>query len=270
MEVFVDLEKLQEKTLKILLKVDSICRKNNIRYYLVYGTALGAKRHGGFIPWDDDVDIAMFNEDFEKFKSVAYQLGDDFFLQTKETDANYPLELPKVRMNNTAFVEEFIKDYNINHGIFIDIFILEYALKNKFLDKLTQKIYMLNRYNDYGHIPTERSSRIIFKLIRPIFYRGILKKWWKNNIYMKLKKDYSICNDIFSYGYSFPSSDFGEPKQIKFENYYLPVPINLDNHLKICYGDYMKLPSVEKRKPHHNTIYFSADHNYYFYEGAEQ
>lgn len=262
MSCVVDLEKLQKKTLEILVKVDSLCKKYGIKYYLVYGTALGAIRHRGFIPWDDDIDICMFRDEFEKFKAISHELGEEFFFQTRETDPNYPLELPKIRMNNTAFVEENIKSFDINHGIFIDVFILEYSLKNKLLDKFTQRLYMFDIYNIRNHVPTQKSSRIMFKMLRPFLYKGKLKKWWQNDVYTKLKKDYEICNDIVSFGYSFPTSDFGEPRYVVFEDILLPVPSNVENHLLKCYGDYMKLPKEKDRIPHHNTIYFSTKNSY--------
>ena len=128
---------LQLKIVDILVEIDRICKKHDIKYYLAYGTAIGAVRHNGFIPWDDDADIHMFKEDYEKFAEVCKsELGDKFFLQNEQTDKGYKMYLPKVRMNNTAFVESFTKDWDIHHGIYVDIFILDECPKSDLLKKL--------------------------------------------------------------------------------------------------------------------------------------
>lgn len=89
---------VQHIELEILKKIDEVCKKHNINYWLDSGTLLGAVRHQGFIPWDDDIDIGMLREDYEKFLKVAQKdLGDDYFLQTRSTDKNYPLVFAKVR-----------------------------------------------------------------------------------------------------------------------------------------------------------------------------
>jgi lipopolysaccharide cholinephosphotransferase len=99
------LRALQLMELKMLSKVDDICRKHNIRYYIVAGTLLGAIRHGGFIPWDDDIDIAMYREDYTKFLEIAPdELGTEFFVQTWQSERNYFRYVARVRANGTAFV----------------------------------------------------------------------------------------------------------------------------------------------------------------------
>lgn len=260
----IDIKQLQNKTLEILVRFDEVCKKYSIKYYLAYGTALGAVRHQGFIPWDDDIDVMMFREEYEKFKKVSDELGEKFFLQSRESDKEYPLDLPKIRMNGTAFVEKPLKKYNINHGIYIDVFILEYALENKVLDKATQFIYMLNRFNNTGNSFSSLKGKVLFMCLKPLLNGEKLKNAWNKVIYSNMKKNYSKCNDIFSYGYFFDTKDIGVGKYIKFENRKFLVPENVDNYLTQCYGDYMILPKLEDRIPHHEVDFFSLDKEYVY------
>lgn len=120
------IKQVQAIELEILLEVDRICRKHRISYFLDSGTALGAVRHKGFIPWDDDIDIGMLRDDYERFLSVAQEeMGQDYFLQTYRTDGT-PIMFAKVRKTGTTFVEFRLRKFPINHGLFIDIFPYDY------------------------------------------------------------------------------------------------------------------------------------------------
>lgn len=102
-----DLQMLWKKEIQILDVIDSICKKHNITYFLVWGTLLGSVRHKGFIPWDDDVDIGMPGKSYNKFLKIASkELGKEYFLQTGLTDKWHPVPFSKVRMNNTAFYKQ--------------------------------------------------------------------------------------------------------------------------------------------------------------------
>ena len=121
-----NLRKVQNAELDILKEFIEICRKINVRYYVIDGTLLGAVRHQGFIPWDDDIDIGMFREDYEKFVALAPQvLPECLFLQTYRTDEEYYRNSGKIRNSNTTMIETVVKDLRMNHGVFIDIFPLD-------------------------------------------------------------------------------------------------------------------------------------------------
>ena len=109
--------------LEILKEIDRICKQNGILYWMEGGSMLGAVRHHGFIPWDDDLDIAMFRDDYNRFLEIASkELKENYFLQTHQTDPEYPLFYAKVRKNNTFIDERSYQDLNIHKGIFVDIF----------------------------------------------------------------------------------------------------------------------------------------------------
>ena len=119
-----DLRKAQLLMLKILKEIHNICVKNNIKYFLSDGTLIGAIRHNGFIPWDDDLDIGMLREDYEKFCSIAQEeLPEEFVLQTQKTDKGYGLQFGKVILKNTIWIEKVAKNTKRDYsGLYIDIF----------------------------------------------------------------------------------------------------------------------------------------------------
>ena len=118
-----DIKSLQLICLEILKEIDRVCKKHNILYWLDSGSMLGAVRHNGFIPWDDDLDIAMFRDDYNRFLEIASkELKENYFLQTHQTDSEYPLFFAKVRRNNTFIDEKRYRRLNIHKGIYVDIF----------------------------------------------------------------------------------------------------------------------------------------------------
>ena len=118
-----ELQEIHKDLLELLKAFKNVCDKEGIWYTLAFGTVLGAVRHKGFIPWDDDIDIGMTRDNYEKFIKIANtKLSEEFFLQTMETEEETPFYFAKVRKNKTKFIEKYVKDINMNHGIFIDIF----------------------------------------------------------------------------------------------------------------------------------------------------
>ena len=140
-----DANKLKKYETKILDKIVSICEENNITYYLAYGTLLGAVRHKGFIPWDDDIDIYMKPEEYYKFKKVMLKNPDkDYFYQSLETEKYYGLTFAKLRMNNTSVIEERIKEEKLHTGIYVDIFpLLPFPTEKKDQEKLYNDIKLM-------------------------------------------------------------------------------------------------------------------------------
>ena len=143
------LRDVQKVQLEILLEFDRICRKHGLKYLLFAGTLLGAVRHKGFIPWDDDIDVCMLRGDYERFLTVCKdELSAELFLQTTDTDREYPLQFAKLRKNNTRFVEKSMSDLKIHHGVFIDIFPLDNVMPHSFIGRFQQiSLYVLHRIN---------------------------------------------------------------------------------------------------------------------------
>jgi len=234
------LKKAQMIMLDILTEVDIICQKHNIKYWLDSGTLLGAVRHKGFIPWDDDLDISMLLEDYEKFCKIApNELKDGLFLQTKKTDPSFPYDIAKIRSDKGIIIEkhEANKKVKYNQGIFIDI-IPVIKISNSIL---------INFY-----------YKIIFFLIKILSYKYLNNEKIRERIITYIDRfNNSNGTKIIRSG-KFPSSllyvDINilfPLKKIEFCDKTFYAPNNVDLYLKCLYGnDYMQLPAKEQQKAH--------------------
>ena len=248
-------KKLQTEEIKILSKVHDFCKKNGLTYYLSGGTLLGAVRHQGFIPWDDDIDIVMPRKDYDFFiKNVQEFLGDDYFLQTVITDKHYGRSFAKIRKNNTIFLEEVDKHVEgRHHGIFIDVFPLDSCKKNwskyvKFKWKISSAI---DSYITVKRGGLKTSKKHFFFRLFPI---KILYK-----IMQKLRKgkgDYYY----FSFSGILDKSWFEPAIELPFDGEKFVAPKHYDIILTQTYGDYMQIPPVEKQITH-NPVRLSFDLN---------
>lgn len=264
MKVDKELErKIQLKILDILLEIDRICTKYDINYYLAYGTAIGAIRHKGFIPWDDDADIHMFKCDYEKFKiACEKELGNNYFLQDEKTDKGYRTFLPKVRMNNTAFVERCTKNWDMHQGIYVDIFLLDDCPMNKKIQKINIDIRRHTEFTRRGIYTKETAKGFIKSFIRPIVKSNVALNFWNTCIYNNCKKDETLCIDINDFGNVFPRKVFGKPRRVEFEGHMLCVPEDAEEYLTYYYGDFMTPPPPEKRVSHHDIIFIDLENEY--------
>lgn len=264
-----DVRGVQIKILETMKFIDHICRKNKIEYYIMGGTALGAVRHGGFIPWDDDLDIFMTPEAYEKFKTVFNALKNDkFVLQEWKTVEKY-LEYAKVRMNGTTFIEECFKDrHDMHHGIYVDIMILHKVPKRKFTQKVVyyaSKFVTLYGISQRNWKPKTKTQRIVLAFTK-LLPRQIIAKWCYRQIYK-----YDSMTDNFQYCYwitpakfsqgLFNANFFTEPIDISFEDTQLLGSRYIKDYLKYRYGDYMKLPSIEQQNASvHAMVYDTCRH----------
>lgn len=256
------LRQVQALQLHLLLKVDEICKKNNIEYVLLFGTLLGAVRHGGFIPWDDDIDIGILSTDFDHFLDLLQtELDSDYYmLQTAENDAGITIPFAKLRCKHTLFLEANTDEKNeCEKGIFIDLFPLnnvptllkdQKKLKRKFL-----YYHYLLRYKVDGY---RFSKPIINKLV------GILAYFY--DIPFLLEKRTKImysCTDNYSpLLIAFPGSkdDYDQSylkrealfptEEIMFCNHLCKVPFATSSVLQDLFGDYLALPPKEDQKGH--------------------
>ena len=255
------LRKVQLNELEILKEVDRICKKNNIRYYLVGGTLLGAIRHDGFIPWDDDIDIAMPREDYDKFcKLCDKELNEEMYLHGLTTDKNYWLPFSKIRLKNTEYIEENISNLNLKTGIYIDIFPFDYAKKEVYFLKTVRtffikKISAVIRFKN-GFKPTHTKGKVITAILKPISsYRLSLIRDW---LMKRENKHKNQCSYYVNYGSNYntnkqtiPINCYEPSNKHIFEGIKFVIPNNYDYVLKRIYGNkYMQLPPKEKRITH--------------------
>ncbi len=261
MDVDVNLKDLQKIELEILLEVDRICKKHKINYFLVSGTLLGAIRHKGFIPWDDDIDICMPFKDYKKFCKVCKkELNKNYFLQNYETDYINKW-CAKVRKNRTTAIENGYKNSGIHQGVWIDIFPL-IGIKNdeKWLKKAKNKSdfskqFLRKRYGASGEFSTLSFEKKFLKFL-PFRFVRFLVDIILSSVFKSHKK-YEYCTYLWGdckITPRFKSDLFYERCEIVFEGYSFYAPKNWDKYLTQVYGDYMTPPPIENRNGGCHTI----------------
>lgn len=255
------LRRLQLTLVEILDEIVRICESNNLRYYLVGGTLLGAIRHKGFIPWDDDLDIAMPRQDYERFCELCKtQLDSKYFLHNAQTDDKYWLIFGKIRKKGTEINEKSIKNIDTEKGIYVDIFPLDNApverkrTRTKIIKIISNVIY----FKSGIELNYSRKQKLIAHMLAPLSIKFL------NRIQLKLmtldeNKNYPY---YINYGSNYdtlkqtiPKDKYEPYKLAEFENKQYRVPNDTDYVLRRIYNDYMELPPVEKRVFRHKPEY---------------
>lgn len=268
-----DLRKIQQIELGLLVELDRICRKHEIEYFIIAGTLLGAVRHKGFIPWDDDVDVAMKRSEYERFCRICEEelSKEQFFLQNYQTDDAYRWGYAKLRKRNTLYSRKGQEAIKCMSGISIDIFIIDYVPDNYFLRMLhhyirrgciktlwsivgaTEEKNPILRilYRGLRHVPKEIPNKIEEKIVRCtnkkerkyLCYTGFYRKTY----YTRKKEnrfDTGLC-----------ASWFKERTEIMFEEKSFYTCKDYKKYLEFMYGDYMKIPKKEERENHPANSY---------------
>lgn len=237
-----NLRRAQLTMLSILKNIIVVFENNNIPYWVDYGTALGAARHKGFIPWDDDLDITIPEKYYYKAICIlTKELPDDFVVQSKENTPNYPNKHFKVRDIHSIYVEDGYESFEYR-GIFVDIF------PAKKTNILIQKV--INIYN--AKICNLNLNRNKFVNYRYIFFKSIVI-FSKILLHILIKKHHVIPffeKKIIPLNLIYPLS------KCMFEDIEVSCPNDMYNYLKLIYGDFQKLPSVENRITHAKQIIF--------------
>ena len=267
------IQDVQKRILEIMEYIDIQCRNNGIEYYIMGGTALGAVRHGGFIPWDDDLDIFMTPQEYRKFKAVFEKAASDkFVLQEWSTVEGY-LEYAKVRMNGTTFIEDGLKDRrDLHHGIYVDIMILHKVPDNKFIQKCVfyaSKFVTLYGLSQRNWKPKTKSQAMVLNLSK-LLPRTLLAKLCYRLIYKYdgLQDGYKYCYWITPAGFRqglFEPYFFSDTVEIPFEHTTLYGSRYIKEYLKYRYGDYMALPPIEKQLAAVHAMIYDVDKDYSYY-----
>ena len=241
----------QQALLTILQEFDRVCKKLDIPYMLFAGTLLGAVRHEGFIPWDDDLDILMFREDYDRFLQEADGVLDQekFFLQ-KEFSRHWPLFFSKLRLNGTTCLEKYHpKDPQIHQGVYIDIFPCDNALGTELGRKfqfLCSKVVIAKALDRRGYETDSKKKKIFMALCR-VLPGKLFHKWAISG-----KKDSPVVHSFFAAASGYEKNIY--PRQLlrgrtvaRFETGEYPVVTDYDRLLTQLYGDWRTLPPEEDR-----------------------
>ena len=275
------MNELQSCQLNILKEFIRVCKENNLRYYLVGGTCLGAVRHKGFIPWDDDIDVAMPREDYDKFITLQKEFKDPYFIQTYKTDKNYIYNYAKVRDSSTTYVENFFACTQMNHGVWIDVFPLDgmsYEVKPAitfakqvkstwhqaflmYLPSLKRKLRFKTLWKD---IPLNIVAYLFFFLNVGHYRNKLVDKKVTKIKY----NDAVLVGNFFGTNAkkeAMPKEIFEEGSIGTFEGVEVVLPKDADKYLTLLFNNYMKLPPIEQQVGHHHDKGLSLDESYISY-----
>jgi len=259
------LKNCQQIELEILKDFRQICESLDLKYYLTAGTLLGAIRHKGFIPWDDDIDVAMPREDYDKFASIgAKKLGDDYFYQSYITESNFPYYFAKIRKTGTRIEEPILRSIRMNQGVYIDIFPLDQCPDN---DKAARMFFRI----------IELLDSIVLGKVASEFVCGY-QKWYVKSLWKflqifsnqqifcirecvrktaaKLSTGKRLCTVGGHHGFpkeTYQGEWFSGVTKAEFEGELFQIPQGWENLLKNMYGEYMTLPSEKERQGHFDT-----------------
>ena len=268
--VTAEMKRMWAVFIDMYLSFAEVCDKYNLKYCVMGGTLLGAIRHNGFIPWDDDFDVLMPRKDYDSFMEICkYEFNHPIFLQTPYTDPDYYVSWIKLRNSTTTALSKLTSHRKFNQGLFLDIFPMDYC-NPETIEEDTNKVYVLAKkcgaYMRRGSkLLNERQKQdeITYYTDNPLAEWEKIQKIAANPDY--INSGY-LCNTVY----------VGDPYQLRmhpaeyysvvidhpFENITVKVPQGYDDILKIMYKDYMKFPPVEARGARHSDIIFDSDKPY--------
>lgn len=260
------IELIHNEDLKILKFFQEICEKNDLKYYAIGGTLLGAIRHKGFIPWDDDMDIAMPRKDYDKFVKLFEKNDYEFKLCNYKLTPEYKFYIS--RLCNTKYKMVEISGYETD--LFIDIFPIDAMPTNKlaryihYLRIFYHKLMLSFYYNDTIDMKMKRKwyEKILIKIARTNCFKKFINPIKEKDKIDKLLKKYDFDNSVYSGTImgTYKTREivetrlFGKPTLYSFENTNIYGPEKYDEYLAHMYGDYMKIPSKESQRIHCKEI----------------
>lgn len=260
--------------LNLLTRLHEVCESHGLRYYLAYGTCIGALRHKGFIPWDDDIDVLMSFEDTRKLLSLQNEFGDRYFLQSKETDPDYRSISMRLRDIETTCIESDEIGLQTKKGIYIDIYPFYECSDNSFV-RLTDilrshllKVLVNNRPPvNHGRL-LSLASAFILGLFSEKGRKRKIKNIEKRLVSVRGREilDYYGQDITLFSAISYPKEWFGTPRLMEFEGMLFNGPTEPEKYLTKRYGDYMTLPPEQDRVVHHTYVVIDPSKCYSEYE----
>ena len=273
--------KLKSIELDLFKQFVRCCKELSLNYYVLGGTMLGSVRHKGFIPWDDDIDVGMMRNDYEIFLEKAPSLLPSYyFLQHSKSEPNYMNNFAKIRDSRTTFIETAVKNLNINHGVYMDIFPLDYYPETLFRQKvfdLKYKLLSLKVREAFAVQDGNKLSAAAELGVKVLSYFVSIKYKSSKDALLamdKLCRSVPRSNLIANYNGAWGKKEivpyfwYGSGISGDFEGISVSLPVEYDKWLKKVYGDYLKLPPAEKRVTHHFTEIVDLDTPYLDYRNG--
>nr|SFZ89089.1 Lipopolysaccharide cholinephosphotransferase LicD3 [Loigolactobacillus rennini] len=267
------LRELQLTELEILKKLKKILNEHNLTFFIIGGTLIGAIRNKGFVPWDDDVDVLMFREDFEKlYQHPEWLEGTNLVIQRSNAEINQHLTGMNLKDITTTFINKHSVRENIIHSIGIDILPLDYRPVGKFKRYLQIfyasifSLYNADRLPDHQGVLLRTIAKLPLNLVKSRKKKYKIWKWAQRKMVNLGDKN---SGEVVELGVGYKAlfrynslNWFKSTINKKFEDVTMPVPIGYDNYLRAVVGDYMQFPPKSSRKPKHNTYLVDTETPY--------
>lgn len=270
---------IQRKMLDILVYFKEFCDKHDLKFVLCGGTCLGAVRHKGFIPWDDDIDVFMLREDYEKLQELWEADADTtrYSCVRSNEKVNIRHSAMEIKDNHTTFINKHSVDLDIHHGMMIDVIPLDGVPESRWrqifqmLDSMMYCCFNFQRLPDHKGKLTYYATKVALGVFRSPKIRYMLWKGAENRLSQYGTKN---CAKVASLGEGatimrmhYPREWFENVSYEEFEGHEMPVPADVNGYLRITFGDYMQLPPVEEQVARHNAVFIDLDNCYKKYKG---
>lgn len=262
-----ELRQLQRVQLEILKDIIRVCEGHDIRYFLAYGTLLGAVRHQGPIPWDDDIDICMTRADYEKFAAIAdRELSEPYELVSMKRNLDYPMSLAKVQKKGTKFIDQSFEHSKFRMGVFVDVFVYDYvsddaaeALKQARKCNFLDKVIILQASRN----PIQAREGFIADVLSVVYRIGhyvlqLIPREWLFRIFVREQQKFKdkptntviFLDDLSGDRTKATVDELFPTVPLTFSGVTVQAPKEYDRLLRRQFGDYMKLPPEDKRVNH--------------------
>ena len=275
-----DLKKIQAKSLEILLYFKEICDKHSLLFYFCGGCCIGTLRNQGFIPWDDDVDVFMPRDDYEKLKVVWKEEADPekYTCVTTDRDNYSRMLFATYNDNHTTFIKQRQVDVDTNHGFRVEVLPLDGCPDSRFKRRMQMMWALLYSMFISGEAPTSKglALRIIGNILLVLFStKGLRYRAWRfcekrmsRFKWQDCSRVTELCARFVYMGNEYPREAFDSAVYKEFEGHMMPIPVGYDAYLTMAFGDYMTPPPPEKQVAKHEIVYYNTEEGYEQYKGS--